>query len=153
MGEVQNRKGNVPLSSLVSTQKHLLKDCFLTPAHLLGIICLRHSPLFFFFFLFQNHSQNSSVQQLFLNFFTAVFIPTIHRQCLCACLCGVCGCVSFVSAYGSKLSAIEVFEVEEKSKVDISVIITDSSQSLQKLYSHKEMSNRSIVSQNPQQSK
>ena len=62
-------------------------------------------------------------------------------------------CVSFVSAYGSKLSAIEVFEDEEKSKVDISVIITDSSQSLQKLYRHKEMSNRSTVLQNPQQSK
>ena len=62
-------------------------------------------------------------------------------------------CVSFVSAFGAKLSATEVFQDEEKSKVDISVIITDSSQSLQKLYRHKEMSNRSIVSQNPQQSK
>ena len=128
MSEIQNRKGNVPRSSLAWTQRHLLIDSFFTPA-LLGTICLRHfttlllllplskpltlhhsssspssfktidtSPLFFFSFLFQNHSRNSSVQQLFLNFFTAVFIPTIHRQCLCTCLCGVCGCMSFVSA-------------------------------------------------------
>ena len=129
MSEIQNRKGNVPRSSLAWTQRHLLIDTsplffffflfqnhwhFTTLLLLLPLskpLTLHHSssspssfktidtsPLFFFSFLFQNHSRNSSVQQLFLNFFTAVFIPTIHRQCLCTCLCGVCGCMSFVSA-------------------------------------------------------
>ena len=68
-----------PLSPLVSTQKRLAREHFLSLAHLLGTICLTHSAT-----LILPPLSKAALISISKQFFTAV--PT-SDVCVCVCVC------------------------------------------------------------------